>query len=180
MYIFYLKTRRHRNLILLFQSPVYFTFLLLKLIHDAFPLSQYQTFNYIQELSEYYLNLNLWFYYKHLYNRQNGILSNNLTHSCNFWTIYNPLKHLRVTKATKWLHVSKSRPILYFTPVRILSISVQTKSLYKLVWIVLLILIKLYTPNLDYINISYAYTYFFTNFHFFCFLNAFYFRLYTY
>lgn len=135
---------------------------------------------WVKVLSKYYLNLNLWSFYKEIVSWPSGILSTNLNPSYTFWTILNTLTHLAPLKSLHWRHTSHKRSFQEIQAVRLVSIAIQDYPLHKLFWLVVLLSHRLFNSSIALINITYAHIFFLLNFNFFTFLNSFYFRIYNY
>lgn len=179
-YPFFLRIRRYKSLLKLLISPTQFGFLISSLINLLVKHRYYFHVRWIKVLSRYYLDLNLWSFYKEIISWPSGILSTNLNPSYTFWIILNTLNHLKPFKSLQWEHTSHRRSFQEIQAVRLVSIAIQDYPLHKLFWLVVLFSHRLFTSGTALVNITYAYILFLLNFNFFTFLNNFYFRIYNY
>lgn len=177
--LFIFKTRRYRSLIKLRFTP-----LLVGLTYKKFfmllskPITNHNIC-FIGELQKYYLNMNIWLYYKDSINNNFGLMSNGIHKSYNFWMIKNNYDLLFSANKTQIYKLTV--PFTnYVKHVRLLHFTVLKHTLKQSFILVLKVLLKLYTP---YINISRnTYGFLIVNhaYDFLLFYNFYYFKVHNY
>ena len=164
----------------MYQSPLISTFLHKKLLtiisffHNSF---KYSILTFLQN---FYLNLNIWYFYKNFLFNNQGILISNFTKSVQYNSLSNNILNLKTFKILKWERLKTKQTHYYIKEIKILPFSIQKVTFNKLTFLIIFLLLQpLYTFN-KYINISYSFLFLTKNSYLFPFFSAFYFKVYNY
>ena len=99
-YPFNIKTRRWTSVRKMYQSPLYFNYLFKKLLNSTLFFNTYSQSVASMSLVYYYLDSNVWYFYKNLAFKNNGSLTNNLSLSLTNKALLDNILNLTHSKAS--------------------------------------------------------------------------------
>ena len=180
VYYFNVKTRRYNSLLKLLQAPLVFISLVSKLLNYTAKVYNLTLIKYENLIKFYYLDLNTWSFYKNLWTRNRGALLSNIDLSYVYQNINNHLTYLDIKTPKVWNCKQTKSISLYNTPVTVIPFNFKKQIFNKITIIILLTLLKLYTPFIKTTNFSQAFVFIPLHLNLFNFYSAFYMRVYNF
>lgn len=180
VYHFNVKTRRYNALLKLLQAPLVFVNLVFKLLNYTTLTHNLSLTKYENLIKFYYLDLNTWSFYRNLLINNKGALLNNLDLSYLHLNVSNHIIYLDVKTPKVWNCNKITSSYLYTTPVTIIPFNFKKQTFNKITIVILLTLLKLYTPFIRVTNFTQAFVFIPLHLNFFTFYSAFYMRVYNF
>ena len=165
----------------MYLSPLVFSYLYKKLLQTFNKLSNiYNSSKILNLLYGYYLNINVWFFFKNILLKSQGSLTNSLINSYSHWTVNDTLEHVKFQGIPTWTRTYEVRLYRILTEVKVVPFNLQKVTFDKLTFLILLLLLQIYPTFLNRINITYAFLLVSRYNYFFPFYSCFYFKIYNY
>ena len=180
IYPFLVKTRRNIALKKMYQNPIVFNYMCTRFLNTENFL---QTLKYITPfklLKFYYIDLNVWYFFKHIFFKNQGIYVNNSNLSYTYWTLQSNITQLTLKNSQSWPHLNKFNNVALLKNTRIVSFSLSKISFNKVTFLILFLLLEPFTNFLKTINITYSFLFVPSKINFFIFYSYFYFRVYNF
>lgn len=172
------KTRRRK--LLIFLSSVNYNFLFLFKMLNISSMSIFTKFfySYYSTIVMHYNLNNAWYFYKNILSSRNGMLTNNLSLSYNYWVV----KYTNTFFKKKMLYNNNrvETTLNYTLPVKVLSFFVKKKTLNKLIVNILLMYLDPAYNYINYLSLTSGFIFAKNIFNNFMFINYFYFKINNY
>jgi hypothetical protein len=177
--LFVIRTRRYRLLLKLKFTPFLVGLTYSKLLLTLVKTATANNLFFLDNLQRYYLESNLWFFYKHNLYNSSGLVLNNTHKSYNYWIVRSKYNLLFLDKITQFYKVIK--PLHHYTKhVRVIHFAVTKYVLKRSFIFTLRLLLKLHTPYLNKDCLTYNFL-IISNLHdFLLFYNFYYFKIHNY
>lgn len=180
VYPFNIKTRRLLTLHKMYQSPIYFMFLFKKLLNAAFFFNSYALWVTKTPLSHYYVDLNVWYFYRNLVFSNQGALVNNLSLSITTKTLTTTILNLSQIKASPWTRLMSNSKKCYLNEIRVLPFALKKNVFNNITFLILFILTQPLTSFAWRLNTTYSFVLVSNNINLFIFYSYFYFKIYNF
>ena len=147
--------------------------------------SKIEKFNFsLSSINRYFFNVyfisRFWLLFKKLFYKRYGLYSNNLVKSI-MYNFFNGLNNLLYDEnifnpITNWYKLDNTK-CSYSRPVTVVNFSLNTKLYKSYILFVINKLITVYIPFIPTFSVNYSFFFLQNNFHFYVFLNCFYFKI---
>ena len=179
-YPFNIKTRRWTSVRKMYQSPLYFNYLFKKLLNSTLFFNTYSQSVASMSLVYYYLDSNVWYFYKNLAFKNNGSLTNNLSLSLTNKALLDNILNLTHLKASPWTRLKTYNKLYYLKEVRLLPFALKKNAFNRLVFLILFLLTQPVASFPNHTNMTYSFLFISNNVNLFTFYSYFYFRVYNF
>jgi hypothetical protein len=179
-YPFFIKTRRSTSLRKMYQSPFHFNYLFKKLLNSTFLFSVYLQSTTNLFLSYYYLDSNVWHFYRNLTFKNSGSLTNNISLSLVSKTLFDNILSLSQPKISSWTRLKTQSKLYYLKEVRLLPFALKKNTFNSVVFLILFVLAQPLTSFLQRTNLTYSFLFISNNINLFTFYSYFYFKVYNF
>lgn len=177
--LFVVKTRRYRSFLKLKFIPLLVGLTFNKLLTTLVKYTTTANLIFLNELQKYYLETNLWFFYKYSLYNNSGLIPNNIHKSYNFWMIknnYNLLFLSAVVQPPKIIQDLRH----YTKHIRLIHFAIPRYLLRRSFIFILNILLKFNMPYINNIYNTYNFLIISHLYDFFLFYNFYYFKIHNY
>jgi hypothetical protein len=164
----------------MYQSPLYFNYLFKKLLNPTLLFSICQQQKFSISLSYYYLDSNVWHFYKNLTLKNNGSLTNNLSLSLTSKTLFDSISNLSQPKTLWWTRLKTRSKLYYLKEIRLLPFALKKNVFNSIVFLILFTLVQPITCFLQRTNMTYSFLFISNNINLFTFYSYFYFKVYNF
>ena len=151
----------------MYQTPIMFSYINLILINCIEFLNIVNRTSYIYALRHYYLDLNVWYFFKNIYFRNQGHYINNLNLSYLNWTINSSVQQLRPNINKHWPRIRLKKHMNFLWGIRVVTFSLKRITFNKLTFLILFLLLRFFNSFNYNINTSYSFILLTTSINFF-------------
>ena len=180
VYPFNIKTRRWTSARKMYQSPLYFNYLFKKLLNSTLFFNTYSQLVVSIYLVYYYLDSNVWHFYRNLAFKNNGSLTNNLSLSLTSKALLDNISNLTHLKVSSWTRLKIHSKLYYLKEVRLLPFALKKNAFNRIVFLILFLLAQPMASFLNHTNMTYSFLFISNNVNLFTFYSYFYFRVYNF
>ena len=180
VYPFLIKTRRSTSLKKMYQSPVIFNNMCVTLIDSLEFLNSLKHISIIQLLRHFYLDLNIWYFFKYLCFSNQGHYLSNLNLSYTYWTLKSNTSQLNLRTVNTWPRLTLLKNTNFLLNTRLVALNLKRLKFNKITFLVLFILLQPFINVTKNINITYAFILIQRNFNFLIFYSSFYFKIHNF
>ena len=180
VYPFNIKTRRSASLCKMYQSPLYFNYLFKKVLNSTSFFNVHTLSTLGLSLSYYYLDSNIWYFYRNAILKNNGSLTNNLSLSLTSKILYDNILRLSQSEILPWTRLKTSRKKYYLSEVRLVPFALKKNVFNIMVFLILFVLTQPTASFMHRTNVTYSFLFISNNINLFTFYNCFYFKVYNF
>lgn len=164
----------------MYQTPIIFNYMNLVLINSFEVFNILNTTSYVYFLRHYYLDLNIWYFFKNIYLQSQGYYVNNLSLSYSRWTINSSVHNLEPIISKFWPRINLKRRVNFLWGIRAVAFPLKRVTFNKLTFLILFILLRFFNSFSPNVNTTYSFLLLTTNVNFLTFYSSFYFKVHNF
>lgn len=125
-YPFLIRTRRNISLRKMCLTPLVFNYILCRAFEALHVFRDKKYNNTLKIMNYYYLDLNIYFFFKNILVKKHGSFINNLTLSYIYWPIVNSVNNLQLLQTKQWIKSREIKGLSVLTEIKL--VPDQTQS----------------------------------------------------
>jgi hypothetical protein len=179
-YPFLIRTRRNIALKKMYLTPLVFNYIFWRAFEALHVFRDKKYNNTLKVMNYYYLDLNIYFFFRNILIKKHGSLTNNLTLSYTYWPIVNSINNLQLLRTKQWVKSQETKGSRVLTEIKLVPFRLQKLTFNKLTFLILFFLLQPYSIFSTSLNITYSFLLISRHSNLFPFYSCFYFKVHNY
>ncbi len=164
----------------MYQTPLVFTYLIYKLYSTNTFFTKILNCSYINLISYYYLDLNIWHFFKNILFKDQGVLINSISSSFSFHAVSDSINNLGPSTNESWTRLKVSNKTRYLKEIKVLPFALKKQTFNKITFLILFLLLQPFSSFRNGVNTTFSFLLISNNINLITFYSCFYFKVYNF